>query len=96
MTKATNEVILERLNNLIDNNEKAHKDVCKHLTALNGQVAKHSAWFVKYGDEVPINTKTRRNLKLYWLSGVLAAGGVGGVTSGEIWPWISTLLSRLT
>lgn len=96
MPTATNEVILERLNNLIDNNEKAHKDVCDHLKELNGQVAKHSAWFTKHGDQVPENTKARRNLKLYWLTGVIAAGGVGGAAGNELWSLVTSVFFSLT
>jgi hypothetical protein len=96
MPEPTNAVILERLNNLIDINAKEHKDVCDHLIQLNGQVARHTKWMAKNGEDVPENTKARRNLKLYWLTGVLAAGGVGGAASGELWPWVSTLLSSLT
>jgi|TARA_Y100000310_G_scaffold118355_1_gene117241 hypothetical protein len=93
MSEPTNAVILERLNNLIDANEQAHKDTNTHLKELNGRVEKHSKWLTKHGDAVPKNTKARQSLKLYWLSGVMVAGGVGGAAGGEVKALLDVLLS---
>ena len=65
----------------------------KHLEKLNGQVAKHTEWVAKNGDEVPLNTKARGNLRVYWLSGVMVAGGVGGAAGGEVKALLGVLLS---
>jgi len=96
MTEPANSVILERLNNLIESNGQAHKDVNNHLKELNHQVARHSEWMAKYGDEVPNNTKARRNLKLYWLTGVLAAGGIGGAAGNELWGLVTSLFLSIS
>lgn len=42
--KITNEVLYERLNNLIKENSEDHQEIIKQTTLTNGRVTKLEAW----------------------------------------------------
>ncbi len=44
MKKITNEVLCERLDNLIEKNTEAHKLILEQTTKTNGRVNKHDTW----------------------------------------------------
>jgi len=44
MKKITNEVLCERLDNLIRDNTEDHEKILLQTTATNGTVRKHDAW----------------------------------------------------